>query len=631
MRNLFLLLAFCALSVKAQVNFGGQQKAADNLNCSQIIRDINYADDGQAYHTMDLYLPKDQKGGAVPVVVHVYGSAWFSNSSKGMADIGTIVKAFLDAGYAVACPNHRASTEAEWPAQSHDIKAAIRYLRGNAAKYNLDAEHIAMSGFSSGAHLSSFMAATSGTKKAKVGNQKIDLEGSLGNYTKVSSKIYAAVEWSGPIVFPLRGDGTGSPEEVLLHMKGNEKLIGGSREAAFASLSPVTYLDKKDPHVCVFHGTADAVVPYEQGVKWFEALKKVSAANEMHTVEGGNHGFNGMYTATNLAHMVNFLNRERGAEEIAMPNEFTFTGNPVFRNAFTADPAPMVHNGRLYVYVGHDEWYDGQDKANGGKEFNITEWLCYSTEDMKTWQDHGVVCSPRDFAWGNWETAPVGTAWASQVVERNGKFYYYCTLQGKDENSGYAVGVAVADTPTGPFKDAIGRPLVNDKMTDNGKRGWWNDIDPTVLIDDDGQAYLCWGNGTCFMAKLKENMIELDGDIWTVDVPRYTEGPWLHKHNGWYYLTYASSGFDHKEAIDYAMSRSIYGPWEHKGQLTGGAENSFTIHPGLIEFKGQWYLFYHNATLTLDGHPGAIGRRSVCFDKLEYNEDGTMKFVNQTK
>lgn len=308
--------------------------------------------------------------------------------------------------------------------------------------------------------------------------------------------------------------------------------------------------------------------------------------------------------------------------------EFEFTGNPLIRTAFTADPAPMVYGDRLYLYTGHDEWYDGQDQAGGGKEFNITNWLCYSTSDMQTWTDHGVVHAPSDYSWHN-EQAPVGIAWASQVVERNHKFYYYTTLQGKDEYSGYAVGVSVSDSPTGPFVDALGKPLVNDKMTDNGARGWWNDIDPTVLIDDDGQAYLCWGNGTCFMAKLKENMIELDGDIWTVDVPRYTEGPWLHKYNGKYYLTYASAGLNHQEAIDYAMADNIRGPWKHCGQLTGGAQNSFTIHPGIIQFKGEWYLFYHNATLELDGHPGAIGRRSVCFDKLVYNPDGTMQYIAQ--
>ena len=300
-----------------------------------------------------------------------------------------------------------------------------------------------------------------------------------------------------------------------------------------------------------------------------------------------------------------------------------FAGNPLVRDKFTADPAPMVHDGRLYLYVGHDEFYEGQDSASGGKEFNITEWLCYSTDDMKNWTDHGAVLSPADFKWA------VGEAWASQVVEKDGKFYYFTTVQGGEPYVGKAVGVAVADTPVGPFVDAIGKPLVSDDMTDNGKRGWWNDIDPTVLIDGD-DAWLCWGNGTCFLAKLKPNMIELDGEIKVVDVPNYVEGPWLHKRNDIYYLTYASFGKG-SETISYATAPSMDGPWTPRGELTGSAENSFTIHPGIIEFKGQPYLFYHNATLELDGHKGAIGRRSVCVDSLSYNPDGTMNYVVQTK
>lgn len=302
---------------------------------------------------------------------------------------------------------------------------------------------------------------------------------------------------------------------------------------------------------------------------------------------------------------------------------FVFTGNPIVRDKFTADPAPLVYDGRLYLYVGHDEFYEGQDSASGGKEFNITEWLCYSTDDMKNWIDHGAVLSPADFKWA------VGEAWASQVVEKDGKFYYYTTVQGGEPYVGKAVGVAVGDSPVGPFVDAIGKPLVSDDMTDNGKRGWWNDIDPTVLIDGD-EAWLCWGNGTCFLAKLKPNMIELDGDIKVVDVPNYVEGPWLHKRNGIYYLTYASFG-NGSETISYATAPSMEGPWTPQGELTGNAENSFTIHPGIVEFKGQPYLFYHNATLELAGHKGAIGRRSVCVDSLSYNEDGTMNHVTQTK
>mgnify|MGYP006364381089 FL=1 len=304
---------------------------------------------------------------------------------------------------------------------------------------------------------------------------------------------------------------------------------------------------------------------------------------------------------------------------------FTYEGNPLVRDKFTADPATLVHNGRLYVYVGHDEYYEGQDGASGGKEFNITEWLCYSTDDMKTWTDHGVVLKPTDFVWGE------GEAWASQVIEKDGKFYYYTTAQGTQPVYGKAVGVAVSDSPTGPFVDPIGKPLVSDDMTDNGARGWWNDIDPTALIDQNGQTWLCWGNGTCFMAKLKPNMIELDGEIKVIDLPGYVEGPYLHYRNGIYYLTYAGMGKNFSENIQYATATSMEGPWTPQGELTGAAENSFTIHPAVVEYKDKWYLFYHNATLELDGIKGAIGRRSVCFDELHYNEDGTMQYVEQTK
>lgn len=300
---------------------------------------------------------------------------------------------------------------------------------------------------------------------------------------------------------------------------------------------------------------------------------------------------------------------------------FVADGNPLIKDKFTADPAPMVHNGRLYLYVGHDEYYEGQDGASGGREFNITEWLCYSTKDMKIWVDHGSVLKPTDFKWA------VGEAWASQVVEKNGKFYYFTTVQAGEPFTGKAVGVAVSDSPTGPFVDAIGKPLIHDKMTDNGARGWWNDIDPTVLIEGD-EAWLCWGNGTCFMAKLKPNLTELDGEIKVVDLPRFVEGPWLHKRGDLYYLTYASMGRG-RETIAYATSKSMEGPWEYKGVLTGEAENSFTIHPGIVEYKDKWYLFYHNAVLTIDGIKGAIGRRSVCVEELHYNPDGTMKYVEQ--
>ena len=312
-------------------------------------------------------------------------------------------------------------------------------------------------------------------------------------------------------------------------------------------------------------------------------------------------------------------------------NTFKNTGNPLFRNRYTADPATLVSNGRLYVYCGHDECFEDRPGYEGKYGFNITDWVCYSTEDMQTWTDHGVVLKPTDFSWCE------GEAWASQVIEKNGKYYFYSSCQSTSPCYGKAIGVAVSDSPLGPFVDALGKPLVNDEMTDNGQRGWWNDFDPTVLIDDDGTAWMVWGNGTCFMAKLKDNMIEIDGDIRVLDVPSYVEGPWLHKRGDMYYLTYPSINMGGEtmgfggETISYCTAPGIEGPWTFRGLLTGTAKDSFTIHPAICEFKGHWYLFYHNSTLSLDGYGPATGRRSVCVDELFYNPDGTMKYVEQTE
>jgi arabinoxylan arabinofuranohydrolase len=190
--------------------------------------------------------------------------------------------------------------------------------------------------------------------------------------------------------------------------------------------------------------------------------------------------------------------------------------------------------------------------------------------------------------------------------------------------------VAVADSPTGPFKDAIGKPLVRNDMTPVAKRPW-EDIDPTVFIDDDGTPWMSWGNGDCYLVKLKQNMIELDGRIEKIDVPHYVEGPWLHKRDNLYYLTYAAMAPPHgSEQIAYATSDKITGPWKYRGIITGPARNSFTIHPGIIEFNDQWYFFYHFAGLTLNGETGALGRRAVCVEYLDYNPDGSIKPVTQT-
>ena len=252
--------------------FGGFQVPQVKLETSQEWKDVNYAGDGQAFHNCDIYLPK-KEAESYPVVIHIYGSAWFSNSSKGMADLGTIVKSLLDAGYAVVCPNHRSSMDAKWPAQIHDIRAVIRFVRGEAKKYKFDTSFIATSGFSSGGHLSSTAATTSGLKQTKVGTVDIDLEGTVGNYLNESSAVDAACDWSGPVDLTAMdcGEhmqmGNDSPEDVLLASKLAQE------PDKYLSLSAVNYIDPNDPPVIIFHGDKDNVVPNCQGKKFFELLK----------------------------------------------------------------------------------------------------------------------------------------------------------------------------------------------------------------------------------------------------------------------------------------------------------------------------------------------------------------------
>lgn len=284
--------------------------------------------------------------------------------------------------------------------------------------------------------------------------------------------------------------------------------------------------------------------------------------------------------------------------------------NPIITDKYTADAAALVYKDKVYLYAGHDE------APNDVNAYRMYEWLVYSSSDMISWKEHPVPLKPTDFKWAS------GEAWASQVIERNGKFYWYVTVE-HGSIRGKSIGVAVSDSPIGPFKDALGKALITNDMTTKTSIGW-DDIDPTVWIDDDGQAYLFWGNTVCYYAKLKENMIELDGPILTVDLPNFTEAPWIHKKGDWYYLSYA---YQFPEKIAYAMSKSITGPWEFKGILNEIAGNSNTNHQAIIEFKGNDYFIYH--TGGIQPHGGSF-RRSVCVDRLYYNEDGTMKRVIMT-
>ncbi|MGY5355678.1 glycoside hydrolase family 43 protein [Wenyingzhuangia sp. IMCC45467] len=312
---------------------------------------------------------------------------------------------------------------------------------------------------------------------------------------------------------------------------------------------------------------------------------------------------------TSLLMSCNTIKTKSASEVEKKENPVAFN-NPIVTNKYTADPAALVYNDKVYLYAGHDQ---APDNVEG---YRMHEWLLYTSEDMVNWEEQPVPLKPTDFKWAK------GSAWASQVIEKDGKFYFYATVS-HGSIHGKAIGVAVADSPLGPFKDAIGKALITNDMTTNVKISW-DDIDPTVWIDDDGQAYLYWGNTECRYVKLKDNMIEFDGPIHTVDLPNFTEAPWIHKKGDWYYLSYA---YQFPEKIAYAMSKSITGPWEFKGILNEVAGNSNTNHQSIIEYKGKDYFVYHNGSIPT--HGGSF-RRSVCVDRLYYNEDGTMKRVVMT-
>ncbi|MCK7596314.1 glycoside hydrolase family 43 protein [Microbulbifer sp. CAU 1566] len=284
--------------------------------------------------------------------------------------------------------------------------------------------------------------------------------------------------------------------------------------------------------------------------------------------------------------------------------------NPAITEVLTADPAAMVYKDTVYLYTGHDE-----AKDNKGF-YEMHKWLVFSSKDMVNWKNEGSPLTVTDFKWAK------GDAWASHVVEKDGKFYFYTTVRHDETKPGFAVGVAVSDSPTGPFKDALGKALISNDMTTDTEIDW-DDLDPATFIDDNGEAYLFWGNTKPRWAKLKDNMIQLDGPMHSLDLPNFTEALYAHKHGDNYYLTYAM-GFPEK--IGYAMSKSIEGPWEYKGVLNELAGNSNTNHQSIIDFKGRSFFIYHNG-----GTPeGGSFRRSVCIDDLHYNEDGTIQRVVMT-
>ncbi|MEW9548121.1 glycoside hydrolase family 43 protein [Nonomuraea sp. NPDC050783] len=290
-------------------------------------------------------------------------------------------------------------------------------------------------------------------------------------------------------------------------------------------------------------------------------------------------------------------------------------GAPITTAIYTADPAALVAGDTLYLYTGHDE------APPGGTNFVMRDWHVFTSTDAATFTDQGAKLSISTFSWAG------ADAWAGEVERgANGKYYWYVPVNGN--GAGWMdIGVAVGDTPLGPFRDAKGGPLISDSTPNSAPLN----IDPTVFTDDDGQVYMYWGSYYGLRAvRLNPDMTSTSGPVITPSgVTNFWEAPWMFKRDGVYYLAYAANdsacSAPGHACVRYATASNPLGPWTHRGVVLDQV-TSTTNHPAIIEFKGQWYMVYHNAS----SPGGGDFRRSVTIDKLFFNADGTMRKVVQT-
>ena len=319
--------------------------------------------------------------------------------------------------------------------------------------------------------------------------------------------------------------------------------------------------------------------------------------------------------------------------------------NPVIRDQYTADPTARVFNNKVYLYPSHDIVPPAGQRQDW---FCMEDYHVFSSENLTDWVDHGMIISQVTVPWGK---ADGYSMWAPECVQKNGKYYFFFP-NAPQNGRGFAIGVATADSPEGPFT-CEPTPIA-------GVSG----IDPCVLVDNDGQAYIYWSGMGIRGSKLKANMKELDGPMETITMtppnaqqnaekgkrqqPRqmkvggqtmeglpegFKEGPHAFRRGDWYYLTFPwvrgskENGANPTETLAYAMSKSPLGPWDFKGIIMAEHPNGcWTNHHSFVEYKGQWYLFYHTNFFS----PNDDKRRSVCIEKVTFNADGTIQEVKET-
>lgn len=374
-RILILALSLCSMSAFAQwdwggggggfnfgggggFNFGGEGSGnSGSIGNYQKKGDIDYVGDNHVGHKMDVYFPKDDGKATHPVVIHIYGSAWGSNDSKGSADLGTVGTAALGAGYILVTPNHRTYRDALYPAQINDIKAVVRYLRGNAQELGVDTSFIAVSGFSSGGHLASLMGVTRNVKdNYTVGSETMNIEGNLGRYTSESSWVDAVCDWSGPV--DCRDKGCGNP----IQMSPENDMVGGCDNNRcpdrHALLAANTFIDETDAPVFVAHGSADNIVPQCEGKMFYDNLVAGHVQDCEYHPHGGSHGVEGSLTGD----MIKFLNKikEKKAAAAAEAHE---NEESLLNDILALNNSICVDNDRLYLC----------NEGAEATEFNLTD------------------------------------------------------------------------------------------------------------------------------------------------------------------------------------------------------------------------------------------------------------------
>jgi hypothetical protein len=316
---------------------------------------------------------------------------------------------------------------------------------------------------------------------------------------------------------------------------------------------------------------------------------------------------------------------------------------PLVSHIYTADPSAHVFNGKIYIYPSHDI-EAGIPENDNGDHFDMRDYHIFSMDSINgKVEDHGVALSVKDIPWAGRQL------WAPDAAFANGKYYLYFPL--KDKNDIFRIGVAVSNSPTGPFKPEA-KPIEGSYS-----------IDPAVFKDDDGKFYMyfggiwggqlqAWSTGKYDsagkeyadsipyigprVARLKSNMLQFDEPVKEIKIldkdgkqimskdhdKRFFEASWMHKYNGKYYFSY-STGDTH--FINYAIGTSPYGPFTYQGVLLNPV-SGWTNHHSIIEFNGKWYLFYHDVQLS-----GKTHLRNIKVTELNYNPDGTIQTVQPYK